>query len=111
MDILVLPAYREGFPNTLLEAAAMGLPVVSTSVPGQVDAVEDGVTGILGPVKDAGALANAVQSYLHDPYLRKRHGNAGRERVLRNFRAESIWAALHAEYSHLLTARDLPATR
>ncbi len=102
MDLLVLPTYREGFPNVPLEAASMGLPVVATRVPGCVDAVQDGVTGILVPARDDVALANAIRNYLLQPRLRRDHGRAGRERVLSAFRQGAIWDALHQEYSSLL---------
>lgn len=102
IDVVVLPTHREGFPNVLLEAAAMRLPVVATRVPGCVDAVEDGVTGTLVPARDAGALARAVEAYVMDPALRRRHGDAGRARVLAHFRPEQIWSALYAEYCRLL---------
>jgi glycosyltransferase involved in cell wall biosynthesis len=101
-DLIVLPTYREGFPNVPLEAAAMGLPVVTTNVPGCVDAVADGVTGTLVPAGDARALGDAIRRYLSDPDLRRRHGAAGRERVLREFRQEVIWEALFREYTRLL---------
>jgi glycosyltransferase involved in cell wall biosynthesis len=78
MDIVTLPSYREGFPNVPLEAAAMELPVVSTNVPGCIDAVADGETGTLVPVRDADALATALERYIEDPELRARHGRAGR---------------------------------
>jgi glycosyltransferase involved in cell wall biosynthesis len=102
MDFLVLPTYREGFPVVPLEAAAMGLPTVGTRVPGCIDAVVDGVTGTLVPPRDATALAEAMGAYLRDPELRRRHGRAARERVLRDFRHEAMWEALHSEYTRLL---------
>lgn len=98
MDLVVLPTYREGFPNVPLEAAAMNLPVVATSIPGCVDAVADGKTGLLVPPRDARALAAAMRTYLEDPDLREQHGAAGRARVLREFRQEAIWEAIHGEY-------------
>ncbi len=103
MDLVVLPTYREGFPNVPLEAAAMELPVVATRIPGCVDAVQAGVTGTLVPPYDAVALADAIERYLGEPALRRDHGRAGRARVLRDFRPEAIWAALYEEYAHLLT--------
>jgi glycosyltransferase involved in cell wall biosynthesis len=102
MDVVVLPTYREGFPNVLLEAAAMRLPVVATRVTGCVDAVDEDRTGMLVPPRDASALARALQTYLRDPALRRDHGGAGRDRVLSQFRPEAIWRALYFEYHRLL---------
>lgn len=111
MDLVVLPTYREGFPLVPLEAASMCLPVVATRVPGCTDAVVDGVTGTLVPPYDAEALAEAIAAYLIDPELRRRHGEAGRERVLREFRQEAIWEATYQEYVRLLKERGLPAPK
>lgn len=108
IDLLTLPTYREGLPNVLLEAAAMERPVVATQVPGCVDVVEEGVTGMLVPVQDAVALAAAIRGYLADPDLRRRHGEAGRQWVVRKFRQEAIWEALVQEYGRLLRERGLP---
>lgn len=105
MDVLCLPSYREGFPNVLLEAAAMRLPVVATDVPGVVDAVQDGVTGSLVPVRDARALATALAGYVDDAARRVEHGSAGRARVERDFSQERIWAALDVFYRSLAPAR------
>ncbi|MBI4325823.1 MAG: glycosyltransferase, partial [Chloroflexi bacterium] len=102
-----LPSYREGFPITLLEAAAMQLPIVASRIPGCDDAVIDGVTGLLVPVHDATALAGAIQKYLQDDQLRHRHGQAGRERVLREFRREAMWEAIYAEYLHWLCIKGI----
>jgi glycosyltransferase involved in cell wall biosynthesis len=102
MDLVVLPTYREGFPNVLLEAAAMRLPVVASRAPGCVDAVEDGKTGILVPPRDARALAGAIDAYLRNPASRRRPGAAARDRVLGHFRPEPIWQALYLEYLRLL---------
>lgn len=102
MDLLVLPTYREGFPNVPMEAAAMGLPVVASRVPGCIEAVEDGVTGTLVPVRDAAALTEALRRYLADPALRTRHGQAGRARMLRDFAPEALWHAQYQEYVALL---------
>lgn len=105
MDIFVMPSYREGFGVTNIEAAAMGLPVVSTLIPGCIDSVQDGVTGTLVAVCDVNALVGALRTYLDHPELRRRHGDAGRERVLRDFRPETIWAALRREYAYQLQER------
>jgi glycosyltransferase involved in cell wall biosynthesis len=105
MEILVLPTYREGFGTILMEAAAMALPVVATRIPGCVDAVRDGETGTLVPVRDAAALAAAVRGYLDDGALGRRHGEAARARVLRDFRPQALSEALRREYLRLLSGR------
>jgi glycosyltransferase involved in cell wall biosynthesis len=74
IDVLVLPSYREGFPNVPLEAAAMEVPVITTNALGCVDAVKDGETGIVVPVRNAGAPAEAMLRLGRDPELRARMG-------------------------------------
>lgn len=111
MDLFVMPSYREGFGIANIEAAAMALPVISTRIPGCVDSVQDQVTGTLIPVRDVGALVAAIEAYCDDPALRRAHGLAGRERVLRDFRQEVIWEALYREYTLLLQERGLPLPR
>jgi glycosyltransferase involved in cell wall biosynthesis len=108
MSVLVLPTFREGFPNVILEAHAAGKPVVATRATGVVDAVIDAVTGILVPIGDAKELANALALVLKDKVLAARLGNTGRERVLREFRQELIWEALLEEYRALLQKKGQP---
>jgi len=105
MDIVIHPSHREGLPTVPIEAAAMELPVVATRIPGNVDVVLDGVTGILVPTRDARALASAIQVYLKDGYLRRRHGQAGRRRVLQAFAPLPAWETVHSEYARLLRER------
>ena len=111
MDVLALPTYREGFLNVLLEAAGMKVPIVATQVPGCTDAVQDGVTGMLVPPCDAGRLAGAIQTYLKDPELRRAHGSAARDWVLRDFRPEGIWQAVYQEYVRCLLRKGLTPQR
>ena len=105
LDLLVLPTYREGFGTALLEAAAMELPVIATRIPGCVDAVRDGETGLLVPVRDAEALTAAIRIYLGDRKLRRQHGANGRHRALRDFDPEKMREGLFQEYLRLLGER------
>ena len=105
MDVLAFPSYREGFPNTVLEASASAVPVVAFRVTGSVDAVVDGVTGSLVPQGDTQAFTEATQAYLLDETRRRAHGRAGRERVLRCFQREQVWEAWLREY-RAVVAKD-----
>jgi glycosyltransferase involved in cell wall biosynthesis len=108
MSFCVFPSFgSEGFPNAPMEAAAMHLPVIATRVVGSIDAVEDGVTGVLVPPRDTRALLEAIRAYLDDPDLRSRHADAGWRRVRRDFRQEIVWEALRQEYVRLLGERGL----
>jgi glycosyltransferase involved in cell wall biosynthesis len=80
-DVVVLPSYREGTPRSLLEASAMGKPLITTDTVGCREVVEDGVNGLLVPVKDAEALARAMVRLIERPAMRERMGKAGREKV------------------------------
>lgn len=108
MNVFVLPTHREGFPNTVLEAQAAGIPVVTTVATGAVDAIDDGITGLLTPVGDAGKLAATVLSLLSDPIKMQLMGRLGRERVLRDFRNETVWEALAGLYRAMLQERGYP---
>lgn len=85
-DCVVLPSYREGVPRTLLEAAALGRPVIATDVPGCRDTVVDGETGLLCRVMDAGDLADKLERFvLMPPARRAELGTAGRRFVETHF--------------------------
>jgi glycosyltransferase involved in cell wall biosynthesis len=107
MDVFVLPTYREGFPNTVLEAQAAGCPVVTTQATGAVDAVSNGVTGLIVPVGDSLALANAVLELLGNSVRRMEMGMAARERIHCEFRQIVIWDALASLYRDMLRGRGL----
>ncbi len=90
IDVLALTSRTEGISNTILEAMAAGVPVVASRVGGNVELVEEGVTGRLFPTGDVEALARALADYLGAPELRRAHGAAGRARARRLFRTEDM---------------------
>jgi glycosyltransferase involved in cell wall biosynthesis len=101
-DIACLPSYREGLPKSLLEAAAAGLPIVTTDVPGCREAVIDGDNGLLVPVRDADALAEALVKLLVNGDMRSRMGKRGRERAESEFSVERVVAETIQVYRELL---------
>jgi glycosyltransferase involved in cell wall biosynthesis len=107
MDVFVLPTYREGFPNTVLEAQAAERPVVTTQATGAIDSVLHGSSGILVPVGDTLALADAIGKLLADPAMARRMGRTGRERVEHQFQQEIVWGELIDLYRALLRERGL----
>ena len=84
-DLFCLPSWREGMPRSLLEAMAMGLPVVSTDIRGCREEVVHGKTGFLVPVRDARALTRAMLQILQDEPLSRRMGQAARRHVESHF--------------------------
>lgn len=102
-NIVVLPSYREGLPKVLVEAAACGRAVVTTDVPGCRDAIEPGKSGLLVPVKDSMALADAIQHLIDNPELCKSMGQAGRALAERKFSIETVVEAHMEIYKALGT--------
>lgn len=99
MDMLVLPTRREGFPYTVLEAAALELPVIATKVTGCVDAVVDGQTGLLVPPDNVTALMAAMKKLLSSPQLRRQMGQKARKRVEEKFTSQRLLDA-HVKLYH-----------
>jgi glycosyltransferase involved in cell wall biosynthesis len=97
MDVFVLPAWWEGFGNVLVQAAAMGIPVISTTGTGTIDAVSDRFNGILIPVKDKKKLHEAMSKLAEDESLRQQFGANGLVWA-KNFNREMIWQELHKIY-------------
>ncbi len=97
--IVCLPSYREGFSKTLIEAAATGLPIVTSDVPGCRDAVRAGETAMLIPPRDAHALASAIEHLLRDPVLRVSMGVRGRDLAVKEYPVARFVTANMALYA------------
>lgn len=107
VDILVHPSYGEGMPRIVLEASACGLPVITTHAPGCREAVLDGITGMLVPVKDSQALAQAILTLTSDAELRRRLGESGRAFVEEHFDIHKITQQTMQIYRELGLSVDL----
>lgn len=105
MDLYVLASYREGFPRSAMEAAAMGLPLVVTDIRGCRQVVDDGVTGTLVPVGDAAAIADAVAALATDDATRVAMGRAGLEKAHKEFDDRKVIDITLGVYERLLGTR------
>lgn len=104
MDVLVLPSWREGFPNAVLEAAASGVPAVVTTCTGSCDAVVPGVTGLLVPPGQPVAICEAVATLVGDPDLRQTMAMAARARAVENYDSRRVLGQMVRFYSNLIGA-------
>jgi len=102
-NVLCLPSYREGFPISILEAAATGVPSVCSRIYGITDAIEDGKTGLLVKPCDVAALTYALLKLIKDKKLCQQMGEAARERALELFASEKITKAMLGLYKELLS--------
>lgn len=89
-SVYVLPSYREGTPRTVLEAMAMGRPVVTTDTPGCRETVKEGFNGFLVPVKDPGALAEAMEKFILEPGLVASMGKASRSMAVEKYDVHKV---------------------
>lgn len=105
-DMLVLPSLYEGLPNVVLEAMSLAKPVVATDAPGTTEAVEHEKTGLLSPVRDFKELARSIRRLVDDPDLGLRLGQAGWERVARDFRADVMIERFAELYERLARSKS-----
>lgn len=107
-DMLVLPSRAEPFGLVILEAMALGKPVIATAAGGPLEIVEDGVTGLLTRPGDPDALAAAIADLLTDPARRRAMGSAGHARFNARFTAGHMAAATAAVYAEVLKCPEAP---
>ena len=105
LDLFALASRHEGMPNALLEAMAAGLPVVSTRAGGALDVVLPDQTGLLVPIEQPGALAQALARLLVDEAFRRRLGEAGRQRVQEHFSIQTTVQRTQWLYEELLATQ------
>lgn len=100
-DVFVLPSYREGFPNVVLEASAMNLPCIVSDVNGATDAIKDGINGMIVPIRDSEALYVAMRQLVIDKNLRISMASRARSMVTERFNRLDVWQATLAMYRNL----------
>jgi glycosyltransferase involved in cell wall biosynthesis len=105
VDLVVLPSYREGLPKTLIEAAACGLPIITTDVPGCREVVINEVDGLLVPAQNATALKHAIARLQDNPEFSAKLGATAREKALAQFDERIVIEQTLAVYEELFTAR------
>jgi glycosyltransferase involved in cell wall biosynthesis len=108
MDIFVLPSHREGFPRSPMEAAAMGVPCVATDIRGCREAVIHNCNGLLIPLGDVQALADAIIGLITDRAKARRMGEEGHRIALERFDEQLVFEKVKAEYARLLLEKGLP---
>ena len=102
-DCFVLPSYREGFPNTVLEAGAMGLPCIVTDINGSREIVTDSFNGLVVPPGDAEALYKAMERVLNDVELCRRMASVSRSRISERYEQGFVGRCLMDYYSKILS--------
>src|SRR5690606_13135015 len=101
-DCLTFPSYREGFPNVVMQAGAMGLPSIVSNINGCNEIIEEGANGIIVPVKNTEALQQAMEKMITDkPFYEKLKTNA-RAMIKSRYEQKVVWNALLEEYSSLI---------
>ena len=104
-DVFASPTYMEGFSNTILEAMASGLPVVSCRAVGVVDCLRDRENGLLTEPGDVAAHADALAAMIRDPGLRRRLARAGLEECRRIYSWQAVGARIMTVYAQVAGER------
>ena len=100
-DLFVFPSYREGMPNVVMQAGAMGLPSIVTDINGSNEIITDGENGLIIPVKSVEALKDAMLLLLNDHKLRQSMDEKARPLIESKYKQEVVWQALLEEYRRL----------
>jgi len=102
-NVLILPSYREGFPNAVLQAGAMGLPSIVSDISGCNEIIDHEVNGLLVPKKNYRELQKAMEKMLCNPSLLKEFHQNARNKVVKSFDKNFVWHCLLEEYNQNLT--------
>jgi len=104
---LVFPSYREGFPNVVMQAGAMGLPCIVTNINGCNEIIEEGKNGTITPVKDTQAVLEKMTRFLEDNTFYHHLKQNARTMICDHYEQQVVWEALLEEYNALSPPRSL----
>ena len=105
-DVLTFPSYREGFPNVVMQAGAMGLPSIVSNINGCNEIIIPDVNGLIIPPKNTEALAEAMKLLLNDSLLYENLKSKAREQITSRYERQQVWDALLEEYQMLLKDKN-----
>ena len=111
VDLVVLPSWREGLSRSLIEAASMELPIITTDVPGCRDVVSHGVSGVLVPKKDSDALRLAIIFLIKNQVFAEQLGKKARDSVVSNFKMEIVNQTTISAYADILRSPNVRVGR
>ncbi|WP_373135857.1 glycosyltransferase family 4 protein [Phocaeicola plebeius] len=100
-DVFVFPSYREGFPNVVLQAGAMGLPCIVTDINGSNEIIHDQVNGLIIPPRDKDALWKAMKIMVTDETIRREMGDRARNIIVNRYDRHLIWSEIQRVYAEL----------
>ena len=106
-DVFVFPSYREGFPNVVMQAGAMELPCIVSDINGCNEIIEEGINGMIIPVKDENALYNAMLELFENQEKQELLTSVARKMIVDRFEQKYIWEELLKEYQTLLDAKNI----
>ncbi|MGY0391574.1 glycosyltransferase family 4 protein [Bizionia sp. KMM 8389] len=101
-NVLAFPSYREGFPNVVMQAGAMGLPAIVSNINGCNEIITDHKNGIIIPVKDKEAISKAIQQCLENKSQMESLKTQARPMIVNRYEQEKVWSALLEEYNQLI---------
>lgn len=106
-NCLVFPSYREGFPNVVMQAGAMGLPSIVSDINGCNEIIEEGINGTIIPSKDIEALFCSMQKIINDEMWRNQLASNARDKIVSRYEQQLVWDAILNEYKSLLIEKGL----
>ena len=106
-DVLTFPSYREGFPNVVMQAGAMGLPSIVTDINGCNEIIQENVNGMIVPSKDALSLENAMLEMLENKEKRDRLAQNTRPLIVERYEQQMIWQLIKQEYDEQLKKANI----